>query len=73
MGTFWKLFRVIALLIPLAAIVIGNLVHGWYRIKCFKVKKCSDRQCRYRLHCPKYKDRLTEEDKDKIEKLIDQF
>ena len=69
----WKLFCGVALLIPLAAIVISNLMHVWYRVKCIRVKKCSNRQCRYRSHCPKYRDKLTGEDKQRIEKLLDQF
>ena len=63
----------IALAIPLVIIVIGDIVICWYRIKCIKVKKCTNRQCRYRGHCPKYKEVLTEEDRIKIQKLIDQF
>ena len=73
MGVIWKWFCSIALLIPVLVILIGNLFHCWYRIKCFKIEQCSNKQCKYGAYCPKYREVLTKEDMDKIQKLIDQF
>ncbi len=73
MSMILKVFCGITLLIPVLVILIGNFFRCWYLIRCFKIKRCSNRQCKYRPYCSKYKDVLTEEDRVKIEKLIDRL
>ncbi|MDE6845089.1 MAG: hypothetical protein K2J99_04905 [Lachnospiraceae bacterium] len=73
MAVIWKWFCGGALLIPVLIILIGNLAGCWYQIRCFKIKKCSDRKCRYRTYCHKYEEVLTQKDKERIQKLIDQL
>lgn len=62
-----------AILITVFIIVVGNLISLWYRVKCFKIKKCSNRKCRYRMYCHKYKEIITQEDRERIQNLIDQL
>lgn len=73
MDMIWRFFGGGALLLTILVIVIGNFIRCWYYIKCFKIKKCSDKQCRYNAYCHKYVEVLTQEDKERLQKLIDQF
>lgn len=64
---------IIAILITAFIIVVGNLINLWYWIKCFRKTKCSNRKCRYKAYCNKYKEVITQEDRERIQKLIDQL
>lgn len=69
----WQLIGSFALLLTIFIIIIGNSIRIWYYIKCIKIKKCSKRQCRYREYCHKYAEVLTQQDKERIQMLIDQL
>jgi len=52
---------------------LWNVVRFYYFIKCIKVKRCSNRKCRFNQYCYKYQEVLTEEEVDELNKMIDQL
>lgn len=52
--------------------VIWNFIHLGYWIKCFKIKTCISKQCRFRHYCRKWVETYTEEEKEKLLQLIEQ-
>lgn len=73
MNAIWKWVGFVVASIALATMFVGDLMWILYLLKCFRVKKCYDRNCRYKTHCNKYRDVLTDEDRERIQKLIDQL
>ncbi len=49
------------------------VVRLYYFIKCIKVKKCSNRKCRFNQYCYKYQEVLTKEEVDELNRMIDQL
>ncbi len=60
------------LVLFMICILIWNFIHFGYWIKCRKLKACSSRQCSFRYYCRKWSETYTEEDKERISKLIQQ-
>ena len=52
--------------------VIWNFIHLVYWIKCFKVKTCTSKQCKFRHYCRKWTETYTKEEKEKLLQLIEQ-
>ncbi|MDE6389736.1 MAG: hypothetical protein K2L82_18325 [Lachnospiraceae bacterium] len=73
MNAIWKWVGLIIAAISLTTMFVGDLMWIWYLVKCFRVKKCYKRNCRYKTHCRRYVDILTDEDRERIQKLIDRF
>ena len=53
--------------------VVWNIARFIYFIKCFKIKKCSNRNCRMNFCCDKYKEVLTAEEAEMLLKMLDEF
>ena len=51
-------------------IIIGNIIRLWYFIKCFNIKKCSNRKCRNKSYCDKYEHVWTTADREHLRDLI---
>lgn len=47
-----------------------NTIHFICFTKCFRIKECTNRKCYFRDYCNKYVDIPTEEEFDRIEKLL---
>lgn len=47
-----------------------NIIHFICFIKCFRIGECANRKCYFRDYCNKYVDIPTEEEFDRIEKLL---
>lgn len=73
MGRIWMWLGFACIIITLITIIVGNLLFLWYFIKCRKIKKCGNSECRYKMYCPKYKDRITQEVKERLQNLLDQL
>lgn len=54
-------------------ILIGNIIRLWYFVKCLKIKKCNNRKCKYKNNCFKYQDIITDEEKEELLRLLDEF
>ena len=52
--------------------VIWNFIHLGYWIKCFKVKTCNSRQCKFNHYCGKWVETYTKEEKEESLPLIEQ-
>ena len=50
--------------------IVWNIVHLVYAIKCFKVWQCSNNKCRFKYFCVKYQETGIKEDMEKIYKLL---
>ena len=70
--TIWVWFGYISLAVVVAFILFLYLVELWYFIKCFKIKRCYDKNCKFHEHCWKYKDIFTKENLEKLLELLDQ-
>jgi len=55
-----------------AMIVVFNVARVVYWIKCFKIKDCSKRSCRFKVFCYKYYESYTEEDIARIMKMLEE-
>ncbi|GFI62341.1 hypothetical protein IMSAG049_01523 [Clostridiales bacterium] len=53
--------------------VVWNIKRFIYFIKCFKIKKCSNKNCKFNSYCNKYKTTLTKEEIEQLQNLIDQL
>lgn len=53
--------------------VIWNIARFIYFIKCFKIKKCSNRNCKMNFCCDKYKEVITDEEIERLIKMIDEW
>ena len=62
-----------ALICFLVYTVIWNIARLIYFIKCFKVKKCSNRNCKMSFCCGKYEEVLTKEEAEQLLKLIEEM
>lgn len=51
---------------------IWNIPRFVYFLKCFKIKKCSNRECKFNSFCDKYKKILTEEEFERLLKMLDE-
>ena len=65
MSRIWMWIGYACIIITLVTIIVGDLLILWYFIKCGRVKECCNSRCRYKVYCPKYKERL--------QSLIDQL
>lgn len=54
-------------------IVVFNVARLVYWIKCFKIKDCCKRSCRFKVFCYKYYECYTEEDKERFRKMLDEM
>ncbi len=54
-----------------AYIIIWDIARAVYFFKCVGVKKCSNKKCFAKNTCRKYESVWTEEDIEKLHKLID--
>lgn len=57
----------------MAIMIVFNIAHAIYWIKCFKVKTCSKQNCRFKGFCNKYEPVWTDEDIERLEKLIEEL
>ena len=57
----------------IAVTIAFNTAHAMYFIKCFKIKKCSNKNCHFKEFCDKYEDVWMQEDIEKINKLIEEI
>ena len=62
-----------ALIFVFGLLIIGNIVRLVYYIKCIRIKKCTDKQCRVKEYCPKYQESWTEEEREHLQRLIDKL
>lgn len=51
--------------------VIWNLVHFFYWLKCFKIKTCTSRQCKFKHCCSKWEEVYTGEEKEALLQLVE--
>ena len=65
-------FTIIFLAVFVASIVVFNLARLFYGIKCFKVEDCSHRDCPFRIFCYKYVEAYTDEDIERIMKMLEE-
>ena len=63
-------FLVFLLSIPVGAVL--SLVELVLDIKCFKKMSCSNRDCRLKAFCLKYRELPTQEDIDELEKMLEE-
>lgn len=56
-----------------AMIVVFNVARVIYFIKCIRVKRCSKDSCHFKIFCDKYHEKLTEEDIERIQKMLDRY
>ena len=68
MDTFSRWLGNIIALLYIIWIAGANIVRLIIWVKCFKVKKCNNRKCLFR--CCKYKERVNEEDYQRILQMI---
>lgn len=54
-----------------AITTIWGLVHFCYWFRCRKKDTCHNRNCKWCEHCQKYDHVFTDEEKERIQKLID--
>lgn len=57
-------------------IIFCLVIHGiylWLVRKCVCVHKCYKKTCKFRNLCPKYEAGLTQEDKEELYRLLDEF
>ena len=76
MGTIFGWFGYIVLFILAVFMIFLYLVAFWCFIICFKdkkFKKCYNRTCKLHEYCFRYEDKLTEEDIEELEKLLEQL
>ena len=73
MSRIWMWIGYACIIITLVTIIVGDLLILWYFIKCGRVKECCNSRCRYKVYSPKYKDRITQEIKERLQSLIDQL
>lgn len=62
---------VIVLIVYFLGEIFFWAVFFMYRIKCVYVKKCSDRQCRFRKFCNKYHKTLTQKEMESLIRMLD--
>lgn len=55
----------------ITAVMFG--VCCYYRFKCRKKDICHDRNCRFTEHCDKYKHIYTDEELERINKMLDEM
>ena len=53
--------------------VIWNFVHLGHWIKCFKVKTCTSKRCKFNRYCSKWIETYTKEEKEEMLQLIEQY
>lgn len=68
---YW--FTHIFMFLFIASIVIFNVARVIYWIKCFKLKECSKRSCLFKDFCYKYYMEYTDEEIERVQKMIDQL
>ena len=71
--TFFEWYGIGISILILGFLVIGNIIRIVYFIKCIKIKKCSDRNCRVNEYCPKYKFIWTDADIKEMQELTDRL
>lgn len=54
-------------------LVVLNIARFIMWIKCFKIKECSNRKCRYHVCCRKYKDEYEERQTEDLYLLIKKY
>ncbi|MCM1217827.1 MAG: hypothetical protein NC548_25325 [Lachnospiraceae bacterium] len=69
MGILGWIF-VIYLVIMIPAGIVFNTARIIYGIRCFKVKKCSDRTCRFKKFCRVYEKAFTEDEVRELQRMI---
>ncbi len=66
------LFVVIFLILFITMIVVFNVARFVYWLKCIKIKECSNRKCRFKIFCYKYCVKYTEEEIERLRKMIEE-
>ncbi|HBA69451.1 MAG TPA: hypothetical protein DCZ40_08865 [Lachnospiraceae bacterium] len=56
----------------MAYTAVWNFIRLGYWIKCFKVKTCTSKQCRFRRSCSKWTETYTKREKEELLHLIEQ-
>lgn len=55
-------------------LVVGNIIEFLYWIKCLRIKyPCYNKKCIYKNYCRKHIELITQEEIDKIAKLIELY
>ncbi len=67
-----KWFTIIFLVVFVLSIIVFNIARLFYWIKCFKIKDCSKRDCPFQIFCYKYEEVYTEEDIERITKMLEE-
>lgn len=62
----------IFLILFFAMIAVFNVARFIYWIKCFKLKDCCKRSCRFKIFCYKYYEKYSEEEIARLRKMIDE-
>jgi len=66
----WNWIIAVALTLYFIVCVIWSIRLMYHTIKCFKVLKCSNRDCKFRKYCDSYKEVLTEEEAEELKELL---
>lgn len=57
-------------------IILCLIIHGiylWLIRKCVRVYVCHKKTCKFHKFCPKYEAGLTQEDKEALYRLLDEY
>ena len=71
MNTMFEWYEEIALFAMIVFFIIKNIVSLYYFFKCIKVKQCYNRNCIYNKCCFQYKEVITKEEAEELERLIE--
>lgn len=52
---------------------VGFCVYLYYQFRCRHKDSCSNRSCRFTEYCKKYKDVLTQEEIERLQKMVDEL
>lgn len=70
---FWTYFGFIIMCLYAAIVILCWIVFLWHFIKCIRIKKCSDKNCKFHEYCLKYEGQITDKEIESLLNILDKY